>query len=629
MFNLRITLLAAGIFAYSDFRGLADEFLRSKASVVLLERKQAKFDSTSSHHRAELSKDGKWLYSASAVFAADTGTLRMDGMGERRDEEILHYKSVSALKDGEIFFCGFDQNSKPTFVSATADNFTIKIGWDLALIGQIVRRKDERILFASFVPAHQAVVVLLTAIDAHGNRCLVVPTGSPDGASEYFLPTDNWRLRYARMRAGSGGVWTDISESISVYSMMNGSNRQSTTWSNKRENLAITSSIELSDDGMTAAIVRRTGHSQILSLDNHRRGHYSLGENVEIDGSRRPVMPSSGHLVAFLLNSEPRKPGMAQGPARIHVVCPFASEDGISRSWMLTAVDSLIDITFLNRDLLAVLGYRSCAIYSFSSGEPVQLKTFKVAPAIGRSRSSRTSRDGRYFAYRTLSETIFLADATTLEGFHVELPDGVVAEDFSFLDRQPSLLFLKLRDGREALIDCISTLRSHAHVCKPVELIASLGSLDSALALAAMDELRQRPIQAVPTVRTALASEGLSTDALMDMVKGLQSEDYPQRERSSAELRRYGLAAKEVLQDVASLPDQEAAKRAKTLLSTIGGPIEDPATIRGLRAVAVLEGIDDEKSRQLLNELSKGTLATPTSTAAKEALRHTLLPPRQ
>jgi hypothetical protein len=105
------------------------------------------------------------------------------------------------------------------------------------------------------------------------------------------------------------------------------------------------------------------------------------------------------------------------------------------------------------------------------------------------------------------------------------------------------------------------------------------------------------------------------------LIAALDGELFAVRQRASAELEKLGDSAHGALvRSLAASPSPELRRRIEALLGTNGGRIKSPTTLRGLRAVEVLDHLGTPEARALLRELAKGAADAHLTTAAQAAL---------
>jgi RNA polymerase sigma factor (sigma-70 family) len=94
---------------------------------------------------------------------------------------------------------------------------------------------------------------------------------------------------------------------------------------------------------------------------------------------------------------------------------------------------------------------------------------------------------------------------------------------------------------------------------------------------------------------------------LKKLVADLDNDVFAVREQATEELARLGPAAAPALRKaLAGKPSPEVRQRIERLFDKLRGPIEEPATLRELRAVETLEQIGTPEARQVLEHLGKG-----------------------
>jgi RNA polymerase sigma factor (sigma-70 family) len=171
------------------------------------------------------------------------------------------------------------------------------------------------------------------------------------------------------------------------------------------------------------------------------------------------------------------------------------------------------------------------------------------------------------------------------------------------------------RDGTLLLWDVASLQteeRPRAPKLEPAEerqCWDDLASTDAGRAARALARLRAAPPQAVALVRRQVRPVAvLAPERLQGWIKDLNSDDFTQRQRATAELAKLGYLAEPALKKaLADRPSLEARKRIEGLLDKL--PREEPTSgeeLCGLRAVELLERLAQPEADELLQALSQG-----------------------
>jgi hypothetical protein len=145
-----------------------------------------------------------------------------------------------------------------------------------------------------------------------------------------------------------------------------------------------------------------------------------------------------------------------------------------------------------------------------------------------------------------------------------------------------------------------------------------LGSKDAKAAYRAIQLLMDTPAQSLPLLRKQLQPAAPANDPQIDRwVTQLDSGRFTEREQAARELECQGESALAALRRfLAGNPSLEARRRAERVLERLEGPVTDPATLRQLRALEVVEAIGTSEARQLLARLARGA---PEATLTQEA----------
>jgi hypothetical protein len=154
-------------------------------------------------------------------------------------------------------------------------------------------------------------------------------------------------------------------------------------------------------------------------------------------------------------------------------------------------------------------------------------------------------------------------------------------------------------------------------------LWADLAGADAARAHVAVWRLADDPREAVPFLKArlhpVLAAPSRVVRRLLD---DLDSDEFKVRQAAEQKLREFGERVEKPLREaLAANPPLEKRRRLKALLAAL-----DPArplsreTLRGMRAVAVLERIESAEAQELLETLAQGIESARLTQAAKGSL---------
>ena len=130
----------------------------------------------------------------------------------------------------------------------------------------------------------------------------------------------------------------------------------------------------------------------------------------------------------------------------------------------------------------------------------------------------------------------------------------------------------------------------------------ALANSDGAIAARAMQSFADRPAEACAFFKARVRPiPGVSPERLTQLLRDLQSEQYPIRQRATIELEKLGGQARSELEKaLAATPPFESRRRIETLLQKLEPPITSPELLQQIRALEVLERIGTSDARQLL-----------------------------
>jgi hypothetical protein len=155
-------------------------------------------------------------------------------------------------------------------------------------------------------------------------------------------------------------------------------------------------------------------------------------------------------------------------------------------------------------------------------------------------------------------------------------------------------------------------------------LWADLGSDVPRKARAAVERLARRPAAAV-TLFASRFRPPPADSALAALIKDLDSDGFATREEATRKLREYGPKAESVLRrELAATASREVKRRIEVVLAGITPPrLRLPLagdTLRGVRAIEVLERAGTSESRQLLQRWAEQTRDVYLAAEARAAL---------
>jgi hypothetical protein len=147
-----------------------------------------------------------------------------------------------------------------------------------------------------------------------------------------------------------------------------------------------------------------------------------------------------------------------------------------------------------------------------------------------------------------------------------------------------------------------------------------LASEDAAKAHRAVETLIAAGGPAVTFLRERLSPEAPDRARLARLVAALDADTFAEREKASQELEKLGeQAAPALKQALAGDSSPEVRRRAERLLAALARP-DNPARLRVLRAVEVLEKAGDPDKRKALEALARDMPETLTGREARAAL---------
>jgi len=137
-----------------------------------------------------------------------------------------------------------------------------------------------------------------------------------------------------------------------------------------------------------------------------------------------------------------------------------------------------------------------------------------------------------------------------------------------------------------------------------------------------MTALTKDPAAAVAGCKARVKpTAGPDPEALAGWVRDLDDPKYDARERATRALTGLGDLARPALEKrLAASPSAEVRERLRGLLDKLDGPLTDPARLRELRAVELLEQVRTPAAVALLKEYAAGDPAGRLTREAKEAI---------
>jgi WD40 repeat protein len=153
-------------------------------------------------------------------------------------------------------------------------------------------------------------------------------------------------------------------------------------------------------------------------------------------------------------------------------------------------------------------------------------------------------------------------------------------------------------------------------------LWGDLAGADAARAWRAACTLAAAPGQALPWVQEHLKPVS-AEDArrIARLVADLDSAEFAARQQAARELEKLGELAEPALrQALDGRPSAEVRRQAERLLANLGGPVQAPEVLRGLRSVEVLEYIGTAEARRQLERLAREAPAGRLRKEAKAAV---------
>jgi hypothetical protein len=161
-------------------------------------------------------------------------------------------------------------------------------------------------------------------------------------------------------------------------------------------------------------------------------------------------------------------------------------------------------------------------------------------------------------------------------------------------------------------------------------LLSDLSSNDAGAAYRAVCALAGDPENSLPQLQNKLTararSQSVTQADLTRMVRDLDAEDWPVREKASADLERAGaIALPHIKKALAEPPSLEVKRRAARLLRKLDPTALPPEDLVALRGVQTLEYIGTAEAKKVLEQLTQVSHArlAEEATQAVQRLRRT------
>jgi RNA polymerase sigma factor (sigma-70 family) len=149
-----------------------------------------------------------------------------------------------------------------------------------------------------------------------------------------------------------------------------------------------------------------------------------------------------------------------------------------------------------------------------------------------------------------------------------------------------------------------------------------LASANAPRAFHARSTLASAPEEAISLLTKQLHPTSPTDPQRRRLLTDLESEHFDMREKAQKDLEELGdLAEPALRQTLEKKPTLEVRRRVQAVLEGLRGPVTRPELLQSLRAVAVLEDIDNHEARRLLEELANGAPEARLTREAKSSLR--------
>jgi WD40 repeat protein len=144
---------------------------------------------------------------------------------------------------------------------------------------------------------------------------------------------------------------------------------------------------------------------------------------------------------------------------------------------------------------------------------------------------------------------------------------------------------------------------------------------DAGRAFDALHEFAAAGADAVAFIERNVRPATADAAEIEHLIADLDSEEFVERKKASAELHRLGESALPLLRKALDAdPSPEARKRIEEILRKVDQAIPHGETLRTLRAIEALETIATPEAKEVLRKLAKGTAGAAVTQAAQEAL---------
>jgi hypothetical protein len=235
------------------------------------------------------------------------------------------------------------------------------------------------------------------------------------------------------------------------------------------------------------------------------------------------------------------------------------------------------------------------------------------------------SADGKVLACGRLDGTIRVWDVATGTVLR-DLPGHELAVSSVAFSPDGKLLASASADSTVLLWKASEVLRPAAKSALVVNdlesLWADLGEADAEKAAVALAALTAAPAEATRFLKLRLQPAApIDPQGVARLVDDLDSGKFAAREKATFALEKLAELARPALEArLAARPTLEMRKRIEGLLRKIDGFVTEPHTLRGLRAIEVLENIGTPEARQVLERVAAGEPASRLTQEAGAAL---------
>jgi WD40 repeat protein len=155
-------------------------------------------------------------------------------------------------------------------------------------------------------------------------------------------------------------------------------------------------------------------------------------------------------------------------------------------------------------------------------------------------------------------------------------------------------------------------------------LWADLAGADAAKAFTAINRLAARPVESLPLLRERVSAVApIPAKQMQHWIDDLSDDDLTVRDNATNQLASLGVQAGPALKEALTHdPSPEQRQRINGLLQH-PRLLRSGDVLRSVRAVRILEQINSQDSRPILETLAKGDPASPVTQAAHDALART------